>query len=280
MLEWRKSLKTQRGFSLIELSIVLIIIGLLVAGITSGQSLIESAKVRSLMNEIREYETAVHVFRTKNDNRFPGDVKNLGTFGLYSNYDMDSSRALKPSYAYTADDFDYDFLTEFQKTAGNDVLPNHNSAPFVELYTEGILDFRPLGNTKTTDKNSTTKGIPNSKVLGNTEIGFIYSGTISEYTGTPCLGCKYYSGIKDFGSIKEIMYYFYRSATYQKGLEPKIIKDLDRKIDDGKNWNGIFRGACYGKNASGGADDTKHFYADYDYAIQNRKKCNYFYYAL
>ena len=45
-------MSSNKAFSLIELSIVLIIIGLLVAGITGGQSLIESAKIKNLANEI------------------------------------------------------------------------------------------------------------------------------------------------------------------------------------------------------------------------------------
>ena len=44
------------AFSLIELSIVLIIIGLLVAGVTGGASLIQSAKTRALINEINNYK--------------------------------------------------------------------------------------------------------------------------------------------------------------------------------------------------------------------------------
>ena len=40
-----------KAFSLIELSIVLMISGLLVGGITGGKSLIESAKIRNVINE-------------------------------------------------------------------------------------------------------------------------------------------------------------------------------------------------------------------------------------
>jgi prepilin-type N-terminal cleavage/methylation domain-containing protein len=50
------------GFSLIELSIVLIIIGLLVAGVTGGASLIKSAQLRAVITEIRNYETAINAY--------------------------------------------------------------------------------------------------------------------------------------------------------------------------------------------------------------------------
>lgn len=56
--------KSKKGFSLIELSIVLIIIGLLVAGITGGASLIKSAELRSTMSDIRNYQTAVNAYYT------------------------------------------------------------------------------------------------------------------------------------------------------------------------------------------------------------------------
>ena len=70
-----------KAFSLIELSIVLIIIGLLVAGITGGQSLIESAKIKNLANEIDGWRKALLIFRVKND-RWPGDLDNDGLYNL------------------------------------------------------------------------------------------------------------------------------------------------------------------------------------------------------
>jgi prepilin-type N-terminal cleavage/methylation domain-containing protein len=67
------------AFSLIELSIVLIVIGLLVAGVTGGASLIKSSELRSVMSEARGYSVAVSGFFSQ-FNALPGDFgTSLGT---------------------------------------------------------------------------------------------------------------------------------------------------------------------------------------------------------
>jgi prepilin-type N-terminal cleavage/methylation domain-containing protein len=73
-------LKTPRvGFSLVELSIVLVILGLLIGGILSGQSLIRAAELRSVSTEATRYITAVQTFRDKYF-ALPGDMTNATAF--------------------------------------------------------------------------------------------------------------------------------------------------------------------------------------------------------
>lgn len=62
------------AFSLIELSIVLIIIGLLIAGVTGGASLIKSSELRAAISEARGYAVAVNGFFAQY-NALPGDYK-------------------------------------------------------------------------------------------------------------------------------------------------------------------------------------------------------------
>lgn len=60
------------GFTLVELSIALVIIGLLAGGILVGQDLIAAAKRRAIINEEEKIVTAVTTFRLKY-NCIPGD---------------------------------------------------------------------------------------------------------------------------------------------------------------------------------------------------------------
>ncbi|MFM6979393.1 MAG: prepilin-type N-terminal cleavage/methylation domain-containing protein [Methylophilaceae bacterium] len=49
-------MRHQSGFTLIELAIVLVIIGLLLGGVLKGQELISSAKVKNLANDFRNIQ--------------------------------------------------------------------------------------------------------------------------------------------------------------------------------------------------------------------------------
>jgi prepilin-type N-terminal cleavage/methylation domain-containing protein len=67
------------GFTLVELSIVLLIIGLIIGGITAGSSLIKQAQIRSVISEITNLKTAIFTFKVQY-NYLPGDFPNAGSF--------------------------------------------------------------------------------------------------------------------------------------------------------------------------------------------------------
>lgn len=55
----------KQGFTLVEMSIVIIIIGLLIAGVAAGTSLIEQAKLNSVVVDFRNHEVAYYSFISK-----------------------------------------------------------------------------------------------------------------------------------------------------------------------------------------------------------------------
>lgn len=62
-----------QGFSLVELSIVLVIIGLLTGGILAGQSLIRAAAMRTTISQITDLKQSIDIFREKYGD-LPGDL--------------------------------------------------------------------------------------------------------------------------------------------------------------------------------------------------------------
>jgi len=70
-----RDLNTQKGFTLVELAIVMTIIGLLIGGILKGQELMQNARVTATIAQVRSYEAATTTFRDKYE-AIPGDMKN------------------------------------------------------------------------------------------------------------------------------------------------------------------------------------------------------------
>ena len=66
-------LPLKAGFTLIELSIVLVIIGLIIGGVLVGRDLIDAASIRAQISQIEKYNAAVNTFRGKYG-YLPGDM--------------------------------------------------------------------------------------------------------------------------------------------------------------------------------------------------------------
>ena len=73
-----KSRQRQAGFTLVEIAIVLVIIGLLLGGILKGQELINSAKVKNLANDFRTIPTYIYGYQDK-FKALPGDDPSADT---------------------------------------------------------------------------------------------------------------------------------------------------------------------------------------------------------
>jgi len=67
------------GFTLLELSIVIVIIGLIVAGISAGQSLVRQANLRTVLTDAEKYKTAYNTFKLQYD-AIPGDMANASDY--------------------------------------------------------------------------------------------------------------------------------------------------------------------------------------------------------
>src|SRR5664279_144684 len=68
--------RQQSGFTLVEIAIVLVIIGLLLGGVLKGQELINSAKVKNFANDFRNIPLFIYAYQDKYK-ALPGDDANV-----------------------------------------------------------------------------------------------------------------------------------------------------------------------------------------------------------
>lgn len=94
--------RPQRGFTLIEISVALVVVGLLIGGVLAARSMMHQSRINSVVAEADKYKAALASFQAKY-NALPGDMGNAtkywgiaaGTVG--SNYTYDCYNAYTPS---------------------------------------------------------------------------------------------------------------------------------------------------------------------------------------
>ena len=62
MKQIKDFLKNEEGFSLVEIAIALIVVGLIIGGVLKGQELIENAKLNVVARNVDMYRVAIHLF--------------------------------------------------------------------------------------------------------------------------------------------------------------------------------------------------------------------------
>lgn len=72
------SISFTRGFTLVEISIVMIIVGLLIGGTFGGMKLIENMQVNKTVQDLKAIDSAALTFRDTYG-RLPGDIRNPST---------------------------------------------------------------------------------------------------------------------------------------------------------------------------------------------------------
>jgi hypothetical protein len=92
-MSFTPSRSAKAGFTIIEIAIVMLIVGFLVAGILVGRDLVHQAELRSVLSDVSKYTTAVQTFRATYD-CLPGDCRNATNFW--------GAEAVCPDTPYTA----------------------------------------------------------------------------------------------------------------------------------------------------------------------------------
>src|SRR5580765_3017426 len=69
--------KSQKGFTLVEIAIVLVIIGLLLGGILKGQEMITQAKIKNVIADVTGVSAAMYGYQDRY-RALPGDDKGAG----------------------------------------------------------------------------------------------------------------------------------------------------------------------------------------------------------
>ncbi|MDE3038842.1 MAG: prepilin-type N-terminal cleavage/methylation domain-containing protein, partial [Pseudomonadota bacterium] len=217
----------QKGFTLIELSIVLLIIALIIGGIVSGQSMIRNAQLQSVITDADRYKKAVMAFRDKY-RELPGDMVDATSFWGTDPGGCPSTPANATPKTATCNGNGDGFIGD---SNGNPlggavnwyesyrIWQHLSNAGFLEGEYTGALSSRTSGNMPDPGMN-----IPQSEIKSN---GFtlLYAAPSAGSSG---IFPANYRHILVYGAPVSA-----KASTYNPGLTTADTLLIDQKVDDG-----------------------------------------------
>lgn len=225
--------RKQSGFTLVEIAIVLVVIGLLLGGILKGQQLINSARVRNLADQNSGVQAAYYGFVDRFRN-LPGDMVN--------------------SAALTAVGSGVGAAGGTSGSGGGngriDTVPEA-AGVWSHLSVAGFLNGTFTGIAASAAIYSA--GVANGVVPGNAFQGPILLAHMNDYVDTAGAGTR--------AAIVKLAY------SFGGNIPVTILRDLDQKLDDGVAATGVLRSAA---DTSTVADGTA-FAAITDYDAANEE---------
>jgi prepilin-type N-terminal cleavage/methylation domain-containing protein len=226
----------KNGFTLIELSIVLVIIGLIVGGVLVGQDLIRAAYVRAQISQIERFNTATNTFFGKFQ-MLPGDINNsvASVAGL-------TPRGTDCGGAACNGEGDGNGLLEGYNSGGNGryVGSGETGMFWVDLTSanglnlnliDGSFNAASINNALTLSGSGLARYMPAAKIGGG---NYIY---VWSYNGINYYGMAVVSSIS--GSI---------IAGTTPGSTVRQAYEIDRKTDDGSPQSGRVTAQYVGNN--------------------------------
>ena len=218
---------TSRGFTLVEIAVVLVIIGLLIGGVLRASELMDSSRASTIVSQKSSIQTAFYGFIDRYK-MLPGDLTSAQALLI------DSKTAPAAS------------------AADGNVLLNDSPAFFNNLTQAGFLICTPCGSTAVV-----TPGVAGAAATAATYIppaaGLkatnspvnVYSQPLAFYfnTGatagsTPVVGGSTAGSISFLGSPSEGGKPLLLTGS---GIYSSMLAEIDRKSDDGSPGTGTFR---------------------------------------
>ena len=219
----------KKGFTLLELAIVLIIIGLLAGAVFVGRDLISSSQVRAQLAQIDKYNSAVASFQSK-FNCLPGDCAKGATYGFVAR-----------GSGIGQGDGDGILQGAICGGGGSCAMPGIQAAGetavfWMDLSAAGLIDGSYTAASETVLPSGTISGINIAKYvpaarMGNGNYVYVYGGALaSDISSNAFAYAVNYFGV---AAITQLYSTSSAQAISSKTITVQQAFNIDSKIDDG-----------------------------------------------